>query len=651
MNAKLWQQKYNKCKIKENPFEYDFTEKIFVDCPENIEVFVQKYNSLMEETIALQYTLPQNIFNSNVEINMNLDNCKNGIGLYGHENSNKLLQLISTDYNLYLNNIYLNINTYQHNYDLKAFNNFYNNKLSELLFKIVVKFNTNYSLVPYLTSLFYDFEINYENIKEFKYLISEDNSNIISLIPKVPLDYFRANYEIFKVLGQSNERKKYILAYNALYKFITSFYELLFLINTLNDNDKYLLLSYLKTDFNDTFFSELLEISFKDDEIVCPKYIKEIITETNLLKRFQLLKDIDYKYIFLKFIKELKIDSKLQCHIIAALFNLINTKSTYTFLCSYLKYIKECCKVNNINLNNRFNNDLTSLLASFMLDNTVDKSNDTKIADDILNNDNSKYKYDIINKNISNGDINEYNRIQEASKMVNKLLIKNIKKIKTYNQNSKNSGKEYGKLDLKNISNYKLTNKIFYDNTYKTKEQDLVFGVLLDCSGSMYGEGIENGIITMIVLDETLRNLNINHCIYGHNSNDYHQCNITKYVYFKNDKKYRSSKNYSLTTIEAKGGNCDSAALEYMEKELLKQPNKDKICLIFSDGYPSECSEDELIDQIKSMENNNIKVIGIGINFDKIKEYYNDYANGRNLKEMFEIISNILEYYVLEKNN
>ena len=121
MNAKLWQQKYNKCKIKENPFEYDFTEKIFVDCPENIEVFVQKYNSLMEETIALQYALPQNIFNSNVEINMNLDNCKNGIGLYGHENSNKLLQLISTDYNLYLNNIYLNINTYQHNYDLCVF--------------------------------------------------------------------------------------------------------------------------------------------------------------------------------------------------------------------------------------------------------------------------------------------------------------------------------------------------------------------------------------------------------------------------------------------------------------------------------------------------------------------------------------------------
>jgi hypothetical protein len=51
------------------------------------------------------------------------------------------------------------------------------------------------------------------------------------------------------------------------------------------------------------------------------------------------------------------------------------------------------------------------------------------------------------------------------------------------------------------------------------------------------------------------------------------------------------------------------------------------------------------------MERKGIKVIGIGINFPNISKYYTDYANGRNLQDMLNIVSLILEEYVLKKKD
>lgn len=244
-----------------------------------------------------------------------------------------------------------------------------------------------------------------------------------------------------------------------------------------------------------------------------------------------------------------------------------------------------------------------------------------------------------------------YNNILKSVNLVSKNLTKQIKDIKTYNEGGKNGNLSKGKLDKKNIHRYKYDKNIFYNNTYKIKESDLAFGILLDISGSMHGVGIENGRITMIILHEVLKTLGINHCIATHNSRNQHQCNITKYVQFKENANHSIGKCYDLATISASGGNCDSGALYYMEKELLRTTNKDKICLIFSDGEPTECTGTELRDQVKHMEKEGIKVIGIGINFDSIKDYYLDYANGRTLKEMLNIVAGILKQYVLDKKD
>lgn len=245
----------------------------------------------------------------------------------------------------------------------------------------------------------------------------------------------------------------------------------------------------------------------------------------------------------------------------------------------------------------------------------------------------------------------QYNAIAEKAKLINKTFIRQLREIKVFNTGGKNTGQSSGRLDKKALYRYHYDSNIFFNNTYKQVESDLAIGIVLDQSGSMSGNGIENGRITMIVLHETLKALGINHSVIGHTSDNTHQCTIYRYQAFKEDKTYRLQKNYALANIRAEDGNCDSGSLYYMEKALLRTKNRDKICMIFSDGAPTECTGLELKNQVAHMERNGIRVIGIGIDFANIKQYYPHNANGRNLVEMLKITTDILKEYVLHKKD
>ena len=243
-----------------------------------------------------------------------------------------------------------------------------------------------------------------------------------------------------------------------------------------------------------------------------------------------------------------------------------------------------------------------------------------------------------------------YDNVCSKVSLINKNLIRKIKEIKVYNTGGKNPGTSSGRLDRKAMYRYKYDPDIFYNNNYKQLESDLAFGIILDESGSMSGKGIADGKVTMIVLHETLKALGINHSIIGHTSrHGDHSCSIERYQSFKEDKTYTVCKNYALANIAAHSRNCDSGALYYMERAMDRVQNKDKIVLIFSDGHPTACSSTDLIKQVSRMEQKGIKVIGIGIDFPSISKYYSEYANGRNLQDMLNIVTSILQEYILKK--
>jgi cobalamin biosynthesis protein CobT len=242
-----------------------------------------------------------------------------------------------------------------------------------------------------------------------------------------------------------------------------------------------------------------------------------------------------------------------------------------------------------------------------------------------------------------------YETIAAKSKLICRDFTKKVKEIRVYNTGGKMPGQRTGRVDRHAIHRYKTSPDIFYNNTYKQLESDLAFGILLDISGSMHGNGITNGKITMILLHEALKSLGINHSIVGHTSDGWHDVDLYKFQSFREESGYNTFKNYALASIGAKYGNCDSGALYYMHQCIKRVRNRDKIVLIFSDGEPTECEEFELINQVKAMEADGIKVIGIGINFPNIAKYYKEYANGTSLKNMLDIVSNILQEYILKK--
>lgn len=261
----------------------------------------------------------------------------------------------------------------------------------------------------------------------------------------------------------------------------------------------------------------------------------------------------------------------------------------------------------------------------------------------------SPYRYDINYVKHDVSDKDAYNIISNNVSLISHELTKQIKEIKTYNTGGKQNGLTVGKLDKKNLWKYRSDPHIFYNNNYKLKEMDLAFGCVLDESGSMSGENIKNGRIVMVMLHEVLTSLGINHSIIGHTAHGMYTSTIYKYYQFKEEAHYSLAKPYGLVKASARSGNCDSGALYYMESVMKHVKNKDKIVIIFSDGEPTECTDADLTTQVKRMEKNGIHVIGVGINFDSIKEYYPDNANGKNLKDMTNIVVSILKRYVLEK--
>lgn len=491
---------------------------------------------------------------------------------------------------------------------------------------------------------------------------------------------------------------------NYMYNIILAYLELLYTIEHLNDTraKDYLESTFMNFRTADSDLENFMKI-FKDESSNdwCQN-VKDYINETDTSKRYQMLCDFASRHLTLAYDKNIEEycdpSNSVFKHIMSNGMNdtldeilvfMIQASEYYIrveYIAILLAFIKD--KKLNFNLeehsdslndmlkdfgisaedNIETNNELFSLPhnhssenASEVSDNPSPTSNTTI---DYLNNiigtfKDGRYEFTVDEKVCTDSKlalkgnstlINSYEKALSSINLLNKTLIKRIRDIKVYNTGGKNPGMNHGKLDRKAIHNYKSTDKIFYNNDYKIKEMDLAFGIILDTSGSMSGKGVEDGIKTLMVLQETLKALNINFSIITHhNTGPMYTCDITKYHLFREDKSYKPNKSYALTEIRATGGNCDSGALYFMEKYISKVHNKDKIVIMFSDGQPTECTGTDLRNQVKHMEAKGIKVIGVGIGFPEIAEYYSDYANGNNLKQMLDIVSNILQRYVLEK--
>ena len=181
------------------------------------------------------------------------------------------------------------------------------------------------------------------------------------------------------------------------------------------------------------------------------------------------------------------------------------------------------------------------------------------------------------------------------------------------------------------------------------------FGVLVDESGSMYGRKSEDARRATILLEDTLRNLDVPFCICGHTTTGNDDVLINSYVDFDtNDGKDR----YRLAQIQAIANNIDGAAITYIGEKLLKRPEEQKVLIVISDGQPCGPSfysvdpDEDTVLAIKQYRKKGINIFGAVVDeWEKVSHLYGEqYAfDCKDGKELERQLIRLVKRYI--RNN
>jgi cobalamin biosynthesis protein CobT len=92
-------------------------------------------------------------------------------------------------------------------------------------------------------------------------------------------------------------------------------------------------------------------------------------------------------------------------------------------------------------------------------------------------------------------------------------------------------------------------------------------------------------------------------------------------------------------------GNIDEVNLRYVRDILNKQPQKDKMCIVISDG--ATCGDWKILRQVaKNMEDSGILMLGVGI-FDKnVETIYDNHIVLKETKDLEQLASFLNKYLV-----
>ena len=156
-------------------------------------------------------------------------------------------------------------------------------------------------------------------------------------------------------------------------------------------------------------------------------------------------------------------------------------------------------------------------------------------------------------------------------------------------ESGSSKGYQYGRFDPTQYSRAALAGdgRTFRQNRLPNGRPSVAFAILIDESGSMYGEKALAARDTAIVLSDILCGVKVPHMIAGHTtSSDYDDNDCMMKLYHDFDEVDGMDK-YRLGGIEASRENRDGAAIAYMSEKLLKRPEADKILIVISDGWPS----------------------------------------------------------------
>lgn len=210
---------------------------------------------------------------------------------------------------------------------------------------------------------------------------------------------------------------------------------------------------------------------------------------------------------------------------------------------------------------------------------------------------------------------------QDAFLNNNRSLFKKVgREVENHLKSDMRTGSNKRKFSGKKFRAEKLVNRDYryFENTATKRDiPETAVGILIDQSGSMYGEQIRCATYAAMGMYKTLAELeHFDVAIYGHTST-YDEVIINRYIDFG----FKPKKPIEmLAGMYADGGNIDEIAVTALGERLKSQMVDKKIMIIISDGLPHSLighAETRLRDLVKGHVKDGIHVFVAALGSDK----------------------------------
>ena len=237
-------------------------------------------------------------------------------------------------------------------------------------------------------------------------------------------------------------------------------------------------------------------------------------------------------------------------------------------------------------------------------------------------------------------------------------------------------GREIGRLDNKRLVSAFNGRPNVYKQQEPVPEMDTALQLVIDCSGSMYGERIELAQQVAIALAEAIDKTQVQYEIVGftskgkkgsipdHSPDIYDNWarigNLHHYIFKPFDERLANRKaELAFIDCVSMSGNDDGESLQWAHFRLSKRPEKRKVMIVLSDGLPATCGWngdgyrsrhkvhpcydpmgramnglDHLRFVIDKIAKEGTEIIGIGIQSADVKRFYPNYVVVNNLKDL-----------------
>lgn len=188
------------------------------------------------------------------------------------------------------------------------------------------------------------------------------------------------------------------------------------------------------------------------------------------------------------------------------------------------------------------------------------------------------------------------------------------------------------------------------------QEKDYAISLLVDLSGSMQGEKIEETFKAVIVLTEVLNRLSINTEILGFNDRLYQYQEFGQNI----GENTRENMGNMLNEVNTSAAcyNDDGWAVQQASERLSRQKAVEKFLFVLSDGLPEESDKhsrskydlEKIINGISKSTDQKLIGLGIGSGTDHVERYYPNSVANIGVSEMSEKLADVIREAIANYN-